>query len=327
MSWGKRGVKSPALVLALGLALARPAFGWDVLKDRRPRQAQAHYMLGVFYESSGSLDEALCEYDQALRLEKDIPFVHLHRGSVFIRKGDIPRAVLELEQAKKLGPEELEPGFILALLYALQNYPDKASQEFEAVLKKAAEIEPGNISILKNLAGLYYQQKKLEEAVSVCRLILKIDGKDFETLSLLGSLLEETGKRQEALEKFQEALKINPDYHQALNSLGYIYAQDGQNLEQAELLIKKALEFEPDNGAYVDSLGWVYFKKKDFDKAQMYLERASGLLEDPEIYGHLGEVYFKKGALDKAREAWEKSLRLDPGQQDLKEKLDSLTTK
>lgn len=327
MSWGKRGVKSPALVLALGLVLARAAFGWDVLKDRRPRQAQAHYMLGVFYESSGSLDEALSEYDQALRLEKDIPFVHLHRGSVFIRKGDIKRAVWELEQAKKLGPEELEPGFVLALLYTLQNYPDKASQEFEAVLKKASELEPGNISILKNLAGLYYQQKKLEEAVSACRLILKIDGKDFETLSLLGSLLEETGKRQEALDKFQEALKINPDYPQALNSLGYVYAQEGRNLEQAEILIKKALEFEPDNGAYVDSLGWVYFQKNDLDKAQDYLERAAGLLEDAEIYSHLGELYFKKGALDKAAQAWDKSLLLDPGQKDLKERLDNLKAK
>ena len=324
---GLRGLKSLVWVFVLGLALARAAFGWEVLGDRRPRQAQAHYMLGVFYENSGSLDDALSEYDQALKLEKDIPFVHLHRGSVFIRKGDIKRAVEELEQAKKLGPEELEPGFILALLYALQNSPDKASQEFEGVLKKAAELEPGNISILKNLAGFYYQQKKLEEAISVCRLILKIENKDYETISLLGSLLEETGKRQEAQEKFQEALKINPDYHQALNSLGYVYAQDERNLDQAELLIKKALEFEPDNGAYVDSLGWVYFKKNDLDKAQMYLERAAGLLEDSEIYGHLGELYFKKGALDKAAEAWEKSLRLDPGQQDLKEKLDSLTRK
>lgn len=320
-----RGVKSLVGVFVLGLALAGTAFGWDVLKDRRPRQAQAHYMLGVFYENSGSLDDALFEYDQALRLEKDIPFVHLHRGSVFIRKGDIKRAIEALEQAKKLGgPSELEPGFVLALLYALQNSPDKASQEFEGVLKKAAELEPGNTSILKSLAGLYYQQKKLEEAISVCRIILKIESKDYETISLLGSLLEETGKRQEALEKFQEALKINPDYPPALNSLGYVYAEDGENLDQAEVLIKKALEFEPDNGAYVDSLGWVYFKKNDFDKAQGYLERAAQLLEDPEIYGHLGEVYFKKGALDKAAEAWEKSLRLDPGRADLKEKLNNL---
>ena len=320
-----RGVKSLVGVFVLGLALAGTAFGWDVLKDRRPRQAQAHYMLGVFYENSGSLDDALFEYDQALRLEKDIPFVHLHRGSVFIRKGDIKRAIEALEQAKKLGgPSELEPGFVLALLYALQNSPDKASQEFEGVLKKAAELEPGNTSILKSLAGLYYQQKKLEEAISVCRIILKIESKDYETISLLGSLLEETGKRQEALEKFQEALKINPDYPPALNSLGYVYAEDGENLDQAEVLIKKALEFEPDNGAYVDSLGWVYFKKNDFAKAQGYLERAAQLLEDPEIYGHLGEVYFKKGALDKAAEAWEKSLRLDPGRADLKEKLNNL---
>ena len=306
-----RGVKSLVGVFVLGLALARTAFGWDVLKDRRPRQAQAHYMLGVFYENSGSLDDALFEYDQALRLEKDIPFVHLRRGSVFIRKGDIKRAIEALEQAKKLGgPSELEPGFVLALLYALQNSPDKASQEFEGVLKKAAELEPGNTSILKSLAGLYYQQKKLEEAISVCRIILKTDNKDYETMSLLGSFLEETGKRREALEKFQEALKINPDYHPALNSLGYVYAEDGENLDQAEVLIKKALEFEPDNGAYVDSLGWVYFKMNRLDDARQYLERAAGLLADPEIYDHLGELYFKQGDLGKAQEAWAKAREL-----------------
>ena len=306
-----RGVKGLAWVLVLGLALARTAFGWDVLKDRRPRQAQAHYMLGVFYENSGSLDDALFEYDQALRLEKDIPFVHLRRGSVFIRKGDIKRAIEAFEQAKKLGgPSELEPGFVLALLYALQDSQDKASQEFEGVLKKAAELEPGNTSILKSLAGLYYQQKKLEEAISVCRIILKTDNKDYETMSLLGSFLEETGKRREALEKFQEALKINPDYHPALNSLGYMYAEDGKNLDQAEVLIKKALEFEPDNGAYVDSLGWVYFKMNRLDDARQYLERAAGLLADPEIYDHLGELYFKQGDLGKAQEAWAKAREL-----------------
>ena len=306
-----RGVKSLAGVFVLGLVLARTAFGWDVLKDRRPRQAQAHYMLGVFYENSGSLDDALFEYDQALRLEKDIPFVHLRRGSVFIRKGDIKRAIEALEQAKKLGgPSELEPGFVLALLYALQDSQDKASQEFEGVLKKAAELEPGNASILKSLAGLYYQQKKLEEAISVCRIILKIESKDYETIVLLGSLLEETGKRQEAVEKFQEALKINPDYHPALNSLGYMYAEDGKNLDQAEVLIKKALEFEPDNGAYVDSLGWVYFKMNRLDDARQYLERAAGLLADPEIYDHLGELYFKQGDLGKAQEARAKAREL-----------------
>ena len=305
------GVKSLVGVFVLGLALARTAFGWDVLKDRRPRQAQAHYMLGVFYENSGSLDDALFEYDQALRLEKDIPFVHLRRGSVFIRKGDIKRAIEALEQAKKLGgPSELEPGFVLALLYALQNSPDKASQEFEGVLKKAAELEPGNTSILKSLAGLYYQQKKLEEAISVCRIILKTDNKDYETMSLLGSFLEETGKRREALEKFQEALKINPDYHPALNSLGYVYAEDGENLDQAEVLIKKALEFEPDNGAYVDSLGWVYFKMNRLDDSRQYLERAASLLADPDIYDHLGELYFKQGDLGKAQEAWAKAREL-----------------
>ena len=143
----------------LGLALARAAFGWEVLGDRRPRQARAHYMLGVFYENSGNLDDALSEYDQALKLEKDIPFVHLHRGSVFIRKGDIKRAVEELEQAKKLGPEELEPGFILAILYALQNSPDKASQEFEAVLKRRRRLNQAIFPSLKTWPGFITSRK------------------------------------------------------------------------------------------------------------------------------------------------------------------------
>ena len=284
--------------------------------------------MGLFYENQEKFDEAILEYGEALRLEKDIPAIHLRLGSIFVRKGDLKKATEELKEAKNLGaPEDLEAGFMLALLYSLQNSPVQAAKEYEEVLKKAAEQEPKNIYILKNLAAVYYQQKKIENAISTYKLILDIDKNNYEAIFLLGSLLEDSGRRLEAINKFKQALKLNPGYPDALNSLGYVYAEEGDNLAEAEDLIKKALLADPDNGAYIDSLGWVYFKKDLIDKAIEQLEKASALLSDPVIYEHLGEAYLKKGLPDRAGKAWEKSLELDSGQEKVREKLNQFKKK
>lgn len=289
-------------------------------KDRQV-QAQAHYMMGLFYENQQKYDQAIAEYRQAAGLEKDIPAIRLRLGASLIRKGDFKNAALELEEAKRLEPDNLEAGLLLALLYSIQNSSEKATKEYEEVLKKAQAVEPGNTLILKSLAVLYHQQKKLESAISTYRLILDIDKSDHESVFLLGSLLEETGRRQEAVEKFKEALELKPDYSDALNSLGYLYAEEGRNLAEAEEFIKKALIVDPDNGAYIDSLGWVYFKMGFADRAIEYLEKASALLADPVIYDHLGDAYFKNSLTAKAIAAWKKSLELGPEQDKIKEKI------
>ena len=294
------------------------------LLDKRKTQAQAHYMMGLFYENQGAFDQALFEYKEAFSLDKDVSAIRLGLSSVFIRKGDFNKAIEELKEAKKLDPESLEPGLMLALIYTSQNSLDKAAQEYEAVLKKASQAEPKNINILKSLAALYYQQKKLDNAISTCMLILVLDKNDYESIFLLGNLLLDSGKSHQAIEKFKEALELNPDYPDALNSLGYVYAEEGRNLNEAEELIKKAILHSPDNGAYIDSLGWVYYKKNQIDKAIEQLEKATSLLSDYVIYDHLGDAYFKKGILDKAAGSWKKSLELGPGDENIKEKLNRL---
>ena len=89
-------------------------------------------------------------------------------------------------------------------------------------------------------------------------------------------------------------------------------------------MIRKALQIEPDNGAYVDSLGWLYFKQGRLEDSIKELERASSLFEDPEIYEHLGEAYLKIGNIDKAKANWQKSLKLEPGIDSIKKKLELL---
>jgi tetratricopeptide (TPR) repeat protein len=313
-----------ALALVIGFFLFCLPSSSGGQKDKRKTQAQAHYMMGLFYENQGKSEEAISEFNEASRLDKEIPAIYLHLATSHIRRGELDKAQEALKQAKAVDPEGIEAGLILALLYTTQQQSEKATQEYEEVMEKIAEIEPRNTDVLKNLAALYYQQNKIEETIATYKLLLDIDKDDYESIFLYGSLLEQKGLREEAIQKFKEALKINPDYADALNALGYVYAEEGKNLSEAEELIKKALRQQPDNGAYIDSLGWVYFKMSNVDKAIEQLERASSILSDPVIFDHLGDAYFKKGISDKAKAAWEKSLELDSKQEKVREKLEKL---
>jgi tetratricopeptide (TPR) repeat protein len=89
-------------------------------------------------------------------------------------------------------------------------------------------------------------------------------------------------------------------------------------------MIKKALSFDPDNGAYVDSLGWLYFKKGEFQEALAELSRAAALIDDPVIFDHLGDTYLKLNFPQKAKVSFESSLKLDPKQDSVKIKLEKI---
>src|SRR5258708_8576603 len=94
------------------------------------------------------------------------------------------------------------------------------------------------------------------------------------------------------MSEMKKAIELNPANAQALNYLGYSYAEQGTNLVEAEKLIRRALHIEPQDGFYVDSLGWVYYQKGDYKKAVEQLERAVNLTgSDSTITEHLGDAY------------------------------------
>ena len=109
-----------------------------------------------------------------------------------------------------------------------------------------------------------------------------------------------------------------------MNYLGYMWAERGQNLAEAQKLIEKAVELEPKNAAYLDSMGWVLFKQHQPHAALDWLHKAVEQSEepDPTLYDHLGDIYAELKAFDKAREAWRKSVQLEPNEQ-VKKKLDA----
>jgi tetratricopeptide (TPR) repeat protein len=102
-------------------------------------------------------------------------------------------------------------------------------------------------------------------------------------------------------------------------------AEAGENLEEAQALIERALELDPENGAYLDSLGWVFFKMGRLDKAIAYLERAALQAgDDPVVFDHLGDAYFMRREWGRARRNWERALELDATQTAIQDKLNRL---
>jgi tetratricopeptide (TPR) repeat protein len=156
---------------------------------------------------------------------------------------------------------------------------------------------------------------------------LGADGhEDLQILFWLGAAYERTGRPLQAEEQFRRFLEREPDSAPALNYLGYMFADAGTNLDEALDLIERAVELDPDNGAYVDSLGWAHFRLGNYDEARLHLERAAELVgEDAVVLEHLGDVYEVLGEREDAVELYRRALELEGENADeLRAKLDQL---
>jgi tetratricopeptide (TPR) repeat protein len=166
-------------------------------------------------------------------------------------------------------------------------------------------------------AEAYIQVEQFEPAVGILRDALKNKNDDLDLQFALGSALERSGDKGKAEKAFLDILQDHPDHAATLNYLGYMWADDGVNLERAAEMLNKAVTQEPRNGAYVDSLGWVYFRQNKLDLAEKYLNDAAHLLpRDPTVQQHLGDVLAKRGEYQRALQVYRGALRLEPESKD-----------
>jgi tetratricopeptide (TPR) repeat protein len=159
----------------------------------------------------------------------------------------------------------------------------------------------------------YVQAGAVADAVALMKAASAAKPEEIDLQFQLGSVQERAGNQKAAEEVFLALLEKNPEHAPSLNYLGYMWAESGTNLERAHEMLVRAVGHEPNNGAYVDSLGWVYFRLGNLEQAEKYLTDATKLLpRDPTVHEHLGDVLAKRGDMQRALNSYRTALSLDP---------------
>jgi len=259
----------------------------------------------IFYEQAIYL-KALDEFQLAL-IGEDRKEPHMLMSRIYEILGRLDKAVEEFEKLRKMDPESVDILRYTARLYSLNGQPNEAVR----LVEKAVRLQPENDSLYHSLSLAYMAVEKYDLAIeSMRRAITLNDAKDSYYFEL-GALLERSGKYSDAIENMQRAIELNPMHSNAHNFIGYMYAQEGQYLDKALAHLKKALSIQPRNGYFLDSLGWIYFKKGDSKKALTEIKKAMVYTSpDPVLYDHLGDVQFALKNYDEAHGAWKTSLSL-----------------
>ena len=166
-------------------------------------------------------------------------------------------------------------------------------------------------------AEAYVQNEQYDAAVGLLVEALKAKPDEVDLQFELGSAYERAGRKADAEKVFEQILAKNPDNNQTLNYLGYMWAESGVNLERAQAMLQKAVAAEPRNGAYIDSLGWIYYQQGKLELAEKFLTDAARLMpRDATVHEHLGDVLAKRGQVSRALELYRAALKLEPEAKD-----------
>lgn len=287
--------------------------------SRRRTLAILYQQLGQLYREAGNYTAAVNTLEEMRRLgpEED------HRARVMIIDNyraarDISKALQASADALQAYPKDRALQTTQALLYGENAQTDQAVTALHQLLDGSTS----DFEIQLNLAQVYEQGRRwpeAEQAVHAAEKIAQQPSDSEMTGFLLGAIFERQKKFDQAEEQFRKVLHSNPNNAPVLNYLGYMLADRGIHLEEATSLIKQAVQEEPNNPAYQDSLGWVYFKQNKLGDAEEWLRKAvSREGHDPTMLSHLGDVYAKAGKDSLAETQWEKSLeewhRMPPGE-------------
>lgn len=188
----------------------------------------------------------------------------------------------------------------------------RAGRKDEAAKNAATQWKLGTRNAITT-AEAYVAAGDAASAVTLMKSAAAAKPEEIDLQFELGSVQDRAGDRAGAEKTFMAVLAKNENHAPTLNYLGYMWAENGVHLEEAHEMLTRAVGQEPDNGAYIDSLGWVYFRLGKLDLAEKYLTDATKLLpNDPTVHEHLGDVLAKRGNNAKALESYKTALNLDP---------------
>jgi tetratricopeptide (TPR) repeat protein len=295
--------------------------------------------LGTIYREQGNYTAATDVFRQMIALGGD---ENIERG--YQQVIDTWREAKEWQKATDVAKEAVQKlpnsrdlKMVLDAQQADMGDADKALADVHSMLKGTDEDR----QIYITLAQMNTRLRRFSDAEQALdkaeQLSTKEEDKQYVWF-LRGSTFERQKRYTDAETQFKKVIAGDPEHASALNYLGYMLADQNTQLDEALGYIKHAVNLDPANGAYLDSLGWAYFRLGKYDLAEENLLKASQKINtDPTVHDHLGDLYQKTGRLKLAAANWERALtewnrtissEVDPGDvARVQKKLDSAKMK
>jgi tetratricopeptide (TPR) repeat protein len=285
---------------------------------------QARKMLFRLYEAAEEKDDALAMLEKIVQQSPDDVEQRRLLVQAYESREEWARAVPHLEAAIQIGGGEAAEYQALGQIMLQAQLYEKLLQ----LCERTTRLFPDNPIFQIHAAFAQRSLQRWEKAIQAMERAAAMaesgqaDLVNHRFYFQFGLTLERGGRPEEAAKMFEKAITLTPkdeveDAANTMNYLGYMWLEEGRHLDKAGELIRKANELQPDKAAYVDSLGWWYFKKGDYAHAVIELERALALLsppepDDAEIVEHLAQAHLKLGDKAKARAMFEKARDMQP---------------
>ncbi|MBO6585115.1 MAG: tetratricopeptide repeat protein [Gracilimonas sp.] len=242
-------------------------------------------------------------------------------GEFYAQTAQPEKALENLERANELLPEDdIAWRQRLQLLMSEQRY-----EEAIEVGEKADESVPDDAFVQFFVGSAYMlngQNQKAEEWLeNATRAPARRPFKSI-VYSTLGDVRANLEHHEASDEAYELALRYDPENDNAMNNYAYNLSVRGENLERAKELALKAIEVAPENAAYLDTVGWVYFKLGDYDRAKRFIDASIKTgSASAEVLEHMGDVEEQLGNMDEARDWWQQALEKDSTRTHLQDKI------
>jgi tetratricopeptide (TPR) repeat protein len=266
--------------------------------------------LGTVYRDQGNNQAANDAFRQIIALGGDD---NVERGyqqiiDTWREAKEWQKATDVAKEATQKLPNSRDLKMVLAAQQADMGNPDRALKDVQGMLKGG----PEDRAVYITLAQMNTRLKRYPEAEQALdkaeQLSTKQDDKEYIWF-LRGSTFERQKRYADAEQQFKKVIASDPQHAMALNYLGYMLADQNMKLDEALGYIKRAVDIDPTNGAYLDSIGWAYFRLGKYEMAEESLIKASQKINtDPTVHDHLGDLYQKTGRLKLAATHWERAL-------------------
>jgi tetratricopeptide (TPR) repeat protein len=282
-------------------------------KGRELEGAAILVQAGIAHQQLAEWDAAIAAYTAAKTLTPRDPELDAYLVQAHLAARRFDRAEALAREA--LARDRDQPRMVRLRAQALLKTGKAA--EANKLLEDGAAKEPQNREYVVGLADLYADQQRTADAVRVLEQARTTFGDDHTLTMRIATAYEAAGQLDAAEKELRQLVSADPLNADALNSLSYMFADRGLRLDEAIELAQRAVKIEPENPAYLDTLGWALFKQGRIDEAAAPLGKAAtSLAGNSVIQDHHGDVLSKRGRTAEAIAAWERALAGDGEQID-----------